>query len=574
MTRADGIPAPTAPEGSVRAVPVRSPATGLRPEGIQPYPLDRLVGLLDATRSDGQSITGQAETGQAKTGQAGPGVTGVAFDSRQVRPGDLYVGLPGANTHGARFATAAVRAGAVAVLTDAAGGELIDSRADGVPEVPVLLVADPRRAMSLAAAEVYGRPATKLIMVGVTGTNGKTTTSDLVAAALRATGRHCGVIGTLGYFLDGEELPGIRTTITTPESPDLQALLAVLTERGADAVVMEVSSHALALGRVDEIVFDVAGFTNLGRDHLDFHGSEQAYFEAKADLFTARRARRAVINIDDPRGAELVSRSAAGGLDVATTSLAGAPGVGVDHYACLSYDATEDPVAVSVRTPTGALDFRLGLPGSYNVANAITALAMVDRIGIDLTAAAAGLAHVAVPGRLQRVELAGGPRAYVDFAHTPQAIRSVLTELRAAVGDGKLITVVGCGGDRDPAKRGPMGAAAAELSDLVIITDDNPRSEDPRLIRAAALTGAREQADRQPRPVEIVDGGDRAAAIARALAAAGSDDVVAVLGKGHERGQEINGTVLAFDDAEQLVASWREPAAGARAESTREAGRA
>jgi UDP-N-acetylmuramoyl-L-alanyl-D-glutamate--2,6-diaminopimelate ligase len=266
-----------------------------------------------------------------------------------------------------------------------------------------------------------------------------------------------------------------------------------------------------------------------------------------------------VINIDDPRGAELVSRSLAGGLDVATTSLAGSPGVDrVDHYACLSYDATADPVAVSVRTPKGRLDFRLGLPGSYNVANAITALAMLDTIGIDLPAAAAGLAGVAVPGRLQRVELAGGPRAYVDFAHTPQAIRSVLTELRAAVRDGKLITVVGCGGDRDPAKRGPMGAAAAELSDLVIITDDNPRSEDPQLIRAAALAGAREQAGQQSRPVQIIDGGDRAAAIRRALAEARGDDVVAVLGKGHEHGQEINKTVVPFDDAEQLGAGWRE----------------
>ncbi|WP_370518883.1 UDP-N-acetylmuramoyl-L-alanyl-D-glutamate--2,6-diaminopimelate ligase [Microlunatus sp. Gsoil 973] len=529
----------------------------MRPELTPPYPLDRLAGLLGADRSGAR---------------AEPTVTGVAFDNRQVRPGDLYVGLPGANTHGARFAREAVQAGAVAVLTDAAGAGLI-AHPDEL-DTPVLRVADPRRAMSTAAAEVYGRPATKLIMIGVTGTNGKTTTSDLTAAGLRATGLHCGVIGTLGYFLDGGELPGNRTTITTPESPDVQALLAIMVEHGADVVVMEVSSHALALGRVDEIVFDVAGFTNLGRDHLDFHGSEEAYFEAKAQLFTPQHARRAVINIDDARGPELLSRSTAGGLQVATTSLAGSPGAGVDHYRCLSYDAVADPVEVSIQTPAGELDFRLGLPGSYNVANAITALAMLDRLGIDLPTAAGGLAAAAVPGRLQRVELSDGPRAYVDFAHTPQAIRSVLTELAATVADGRLITVLGCGGDRDPAKRGPMGAAAAELSDLVIITDDNPRSEDPRLIRAAALAGAREQADRQSRPVDILDGGDRAGAIRTALAAAGRSDVVAVLGKGHEHGQEINGTVVAFDDAEQLASGWHELAAGTPAESTGKAGRA
>ena len=496
-------------------------------------------------------------------------MTGVAFDSRQVRPGDLYVGLPGSNTHGARFARTAVEAGAAAVLTDEAGAGLVEDPL----AVPVLRVDAPRPAMAAAAAEVYGRPATKLTMLGVTGTNGKTTTSDLLAAGLRAAGRHCGVIGTLGYFLDGVEIPALRTTITTPESPDLQALLAIMVERGADSVVMEVSSHALALGRVDAITYDVVGFTNFGRDHLDFHGSLEAYFEAKAELFTADRARRAVINIDDPRGAQLITRSQAAGLDVATTSLARATSSGHDHYGCLAYDATADPVAISINTPAGELDFRLGLPGSYNVANALTALAMLDRIGIELPVAARGLAAVAVPGRLQRVELAGGPRAYVDFAHTPQAIRSVLTELAATVRNGKLITVVGCGGDRDAAKREPMGAAAAELSDLVIITDDNPRTEDPATIRAAALAGARQQAERQTRAVRILDGGDRAAAIRTALAEAVAGDVIAVLGKGHEHGQEVDDRVVPFDDAEQLASGWRS-LAGTDPEAIRKAGTA
>ncbi|GAB3912151.1 UDP-N-acetylmuramoyl-L-alanyl-D-glutamate--2,6-diaminopimelate ligase [Microlunatus endophyticus] len=542
----DPIPGPGAPAGSVGAVSDRSAAGGLRPALTQPYPLDRLVEVLGAARPDGAVEA------------SGVQVRGVAFDNRQVLPGDLYIGLPGNRTHGARFAAEAVDAGAVAVLTDLAGAELLTAS----PDVPVLLADDPRRAMATAAAEVYGRPATRLIMLAVTGTNGKTTTCDLLAAGLRATGLSCGVIGTLGYFVDGIEIPAQRTTVTTPESADVQALLAIMVERGAQAVVMEASSHALALGRVDEIVYDVGAFTNLGRDHLDFHGTLEAYFEAKAQLFTAERSRRVVINIDDPRGAELVTRSTAAGLDVATTSLAGQPvpmaGAGTDQYACLSYDPLSDPVAVRILTPTGELEFGLGLPGSYNVANALTALAMLDRIGIDLRQASAGLSEVAVPGRLERVELAGGPRAYVDFAHTPQAIRSVLAELRSVTRDGRLITVVGCGGDRDPAKRGPMGAAAAELSDLVIITDDNPRTEDPDRIRAAALAGAREQADRQDRPVRIVDGRDRSRAIRLALAEAAPQDVIAVLGKGHEHGQEINGTVLAFDDAEQLVSGWQD----------------
>ena len=554
MSSAAGIPTPADAPGSVRAVPARSAAAGLRPSQQQPCPLDRLAGLLGADSSLSSSH------GAVSLSKGEPAVTGVAFDNRQVRPGDLYVGLPGAHTHGSRFARNAVESGAVAVLTDAAGAELVDEPLG----VPLLRADDPRRAMATAAAEVYGRPATKLTMLGVTGTNGKTTTCDLLAAGLRAAGRHCGVIGTLGYFLDGVEIPAERTTITTPESPDLQALLAIMVERGADCVVMEVSSHALTLGRVDEITYDVAGFTNFGRDHLDFHGSLEAYFEAKAGLFTAERAQRAVINIDDPRGPELVARAVAAGLDLATTSLTDATPAEHehDHYGCLSYDATADPVAVRIRTPDGELGFGLGLPGSYNVANALTALAMLDRVGIDVPTAARGLGTVAVPGRLQRVELPGGPKAYVDFAHTPQAIRSVLTELAATTRDGKLITVVGCGGDRDPAKRGPMGAAAAELSDLVIITDDNPRSEDPVAIRAAALAGAQEQASRQSHVVRILDGGDRAAAIQLALADASVQDVVAVLGKGHEHGQEVDGTVLPFDDAEQLASGWWRRLAG------------
>jgi UDP-N-acetylmuramoyl-L-alanyl-D-glutamate--2,6-diaminopimelate ligase len=486
-------------------------------------------------------------------------VSGVTLDSRAVRQGDLYVALPGRHTHGARFAAAASAAGAAAVLTDPAGAELIgnDSAAD------LLIVDDPRSVMATAAAEIYQRPAEKMTMLGVTGTAGKTTTAGMLAAGLAAAGRSCGLIGTLGYFLDGNQLEADRTTITTPESPDLQAVLAVFAERGAQVVAMEVSSHALALGRVDEIWFDVAGFTNFSRDHLDFHGTEQAYFEAKAELFTADRARRAVINTDDPRGIELLVRRQHAGLPVSRISTqpqhSGTDDAGAADYRCLSVDRTGDSAVVQLATPSGPLQFRFGLPGRYNVTNAVIALAMLDQIDVVLQRAASGLADVVIPGRLQPVGLGrSAPRVFVDFAHTPQAVNSVLAELGRMRQRGRLISVLGCGGERDPGKRGPMGAAAAAGSDVVIITDDNPRSEDPATIRAQVAQGARAEAARSKPGVSIVDGGPRRRAIGHALQLATADDVVAVLGKGHEPGQEIAGKILPFDDAAEVAAGWQQ----------------
>ncbi len=275
-----------------------------------------------------------------------------------------------------------------------------------------------------------------------------------------------------------------------------------------------------------------------------------------------------MINIDDPRGSELIAQATAEGLPVATTSMRSDSDhdhlQGLRSYHCLTYDPSRDPMPVRLATPGGTVDFRLGLPGTYNVANALTALAMLDQAGIDLRSAAHGLAAATVPGRLQRVDLGQhAPRVFVDFAHTPQAVGSVLRELAELSGEQKLITVVGCGGDRDPGKRGPMGAAAAQWSDVVVVTDDNPRTEDPASIRAAALAGAREQAARRGDEVRVLDGGDRAAAIRLALREAGPDDVVTVLGKGHERGQEVGGRVLPFDDTEQVLAGWRELSASA-----------
>jgi UDP-N-acetylmuramoyl-L-alanyl-D-glutamate--2,6-diaminopimelate ligase len=515
---------------------------GLRPAHCPPYPAAALANRLGAR--DVEPPTAM--------------VSGITLDSRAVRAGDLYVGLPGTRTHGARFAAAASAAGAAAILTDAAGAELIGT---GLA-ADLLIVDDPRAAMATAAAEIYQRPAEKMIMLGVTGTAGKTTTAGMLAAGLSAAGRSCGLIGTLGYFLNGDQLDADRTTITTPESPDLQALLAVFAENGAQVVAMEVSSHALALGRVDEICFDVAGFTNFSRDHLDFHGTEQAYFEAKAELFTARRAHRAVINTDDPRGIELVDRSERAGLLVSRTSTQPqdlrTDGVQPD-YRCLGVDPVTDPATVELATPSDRLEFRLGLPGRYNVANALIALAMLDRIEVPLKRASSGLADVVIPGRLQPVGLGHpAPRVFVDFAHTPQAVGSVLAELGNIRHGGRLVSVLGCGGERDPGKRRPMGAAAAAGSDVVIVTDDNPRGEDPAAIRAEVAEGARAGATRHGRDVSIVDGGQRRCAIRHALALAAAGDIIAVLGKGHEPGQEIAGQMLDFDDAEEVTAGWQQ----------------
>lgn len=484
-------------------------------------------------------------------------VTGITADSRLVCPGDLYVGLPGATRHGADYARAAVASGAVAVLTDPPGQQRLESGGDNRLGVPVIVLHEPRRLLGSLAAAVYGHPSRGPLLFGITGTNGKTTTSYLLEAALRSAGLPTGVVGTLGFTLDGLPLAGPRTTITTPEAPELQALLAVLVERGAAAVVMEASSHAMVLGRVDGIVFDVAAFTNFGLDHLDFHGDLEAYFEAKASLFTSERARRAVINVDDTRGRLLAERArGAGGLEVSSVSLTAAQ---ADYRLTSSSPLADGRLAVTARTPQRDLDFTLALPGDFNVRNALQALAMADLAGVDLDRAAAGLAAASVPGRMQRVTLIPpGPAVVVDFAHTPQAVTAVLEALRGV----RRVVVLGCGGDRDPDKRRPMGAAAVAAAEVVVVTDDNPRSEDPAAIRAEILRGAHEEQHRQRelfgREVAVVDGGDRRSAIEVGLLRAGRADVLAVLGKGHEAGQDIGGRVLPFADVDVVRSVWTE----------------
>jgi UDP-N-acetylmuramoyl-L-alanyl-D-glutamate--2,6-diaminopimelate ligase len=477
-------------------------------------------------------------------------VSGITMDSRLVRPGDLYVALSGAHHHGAEFAWQAAEAGAVAILTDPAGERI----AQGLP-LPVIVVDHPRQAMAGVAATIYGRPADALTMCAVTGTNGKTTTTFLLEAALRADGVETGLVGTVGFRLNGVALDCVPTTVTTPESTDLQALLAFLVEEGAETVVMEVSSHALVLGRTEAITFDVAAFTNLGRDHLDFHGDMESYFEAKASLFTPEHTRHAVINIDDPRGRELVHRiGRQAAIRLTTVSLD-------DDAACRALDYQALPngrTAVRADIRGRVLDFSLNLPGDFNIRNALTALAMVDAIGGDLERAAIGLGQAEVAGRMQRVQL--GPEAplvYVDFAHTPQAIAAALQAVgNPPRGSNRRIVVLGCGGDRDPHKREPMGESAARNADIVIATDDNPRSEDPSAIRAQLITGAQAAVRQDGLATEVIDGGDRRTAIRLALQLARPGDVVAILGKGHELGQEVGGTVLQFSDPVVAAEEW------------------
>ena len=499
--------------------------SGLRPRRTPPLPLDVLV------PGAGSSVA----------------VSGVTLDTRLVEPGDLFVGLPGRHHHGATFADAAARAGAVALLTDPAGAALAGDA------LPLAVVTDPRHAMAGAAATVYGEPAAALTSYGITGTQGKTTTAYLLDAALRAAGTSTGLVGTVGFALDGRDLGGSRTTVTTPESPELQGLLGYLVEHGAQALVMEVSSHALALGRVDAIVFDVAAFTGFGTDHLDFHGDVESYFEAKASLFTPERTRHAVLNLEDDRGPALVARARAAGLPVTTTGFSR----GADVHPVRIGPAAHGRTGLRVRVGAHEVGTWLPLPGEHNVRNALTALAMVAAVDGDLDAAARGLEHASVPGRMQRVDLGpDAPAVFVDFAHTPQA---VVAAIRALADSYRVVTVLGAGGDRDPGKREPMGAAAALFADVVVVTDDNPRSEDPAAIRERVLAGARGAATAR---VQVVDGGDRRSAIATALSLAGPDDAVVVLGKGHETGQEIAGVVTPFADPDVVREAWAALAAG------------
>ena len=501
-------------------------AMKLRPSHPLGQPLGSLAGQLRAVPSQGFGV------GDVR-------VTGVTLRGQDAEAGDLFAALPGATSHGGHYVDEAVRRGAVAVLTDAAGLEHIAADVG----VPVLIHPAPRSVLGELAATVYGHPSRKLRVIGVTGTSGKTTTTYLVEAGLRSADRVAGLIGTVGIRIDGRDEP---SALTTPEAPELQALLAVMVERGVDTVVMEVSSHALTLGRVDGVRFAVGGFTNLSRDHLDFHPTMDDYFEAKARLFdpqSATRANTSVVCIDDDAGRAMaalahhpVSVSATGRdadwrvEDVRTVERGSQEFVAVD--------------------PSGVHHgLRIGLPGRYNVANSLLAVALLDEVDVSPEQAAPGLRTASVPGRLESIDRGQDFLALVDYAHKPGALRAVLETLREQAGAGRVAVVVGAGGNRDPGKREPMGAVAAELADLVVITDDNPRDEDPAAIRSAIVAGAKAAGG----PAQVVEIGDRREAIDYAVGWARPGDVVLIAGKGHEAGQTARGRTRPFDDRDELA---------------------
>lgn len=479
-------------------------------------------------------------------------ITGVTLRGQEALAGDLFAALPGSSSHGAQFTATAIAGGAVAVLTDAEGLAVIRRELGEPAAVPVLLHPDPRSVLGDLAAAVYGHPSDRVVVLGVTGTSGKTTTTHLIEAGLQSAGRTPGLIGTVGVRIAGADVP---SALTTPEAPALQALLAVMAERGVDTAVMEVSSHALELGRTDGIRFAAGGFTNLSRDHLDFHPTMAAYFEAKARLFdpaSPARAAISVICVDDDAGRDMARRAE----DPVTVSALGNPANWRAEAVVVLDDGAQEFTAVD---PVGVHHrLRIRLPGRYNVANALLALAMLDAVGVSPEQAAPGLRAASVPGRLEPVERGQDFLAVVDYAHKPGALQAVLETLKRP--QGRLAVVFGAGGDRDPGKREPMGRIAAELADLVIVTDDNPRDEDPASIRAAILAGT---GNGGADGAEVLEIGDRRAAIRHAVAWARGGDVVVIAGKGHERGQTAAGQTRPFDDRAELAAALDERGAGA-----------
>jgi UDP-N-acetylmuramoyl-L-alanyl-D-glutamate--2,6-diaminopimelate ligase len=543
----------------------------IRPARPVPRPLSGLAELLGV----GRTTAIQNEPGR---------LSGVTLDSRAVRPGDLYAALPGTRTHGALYSEQAVAAGAVAILTDPDGRDQA-ARAG----VPVFVVASPRDRLGDVSCWIYGDPSQRMTMIGITGTSGKTTTSYLCEAGLRAGGHTTGLIGGVEIKVGPET---VRASLTTPEAPDLQALLAVMAERGVTAAAMEVSSHSLALGRVAGTRYGVAVFTNLSQDHLDFHAGFEDYFRAKARLFTPKYSAVGVVNAADRYGRRLVAEATVPIVTFCADPASG--GYPRADWRAADVRCGADGSTFRVIGPGGVeADASVTLPGEFNVTNALGAVVALVEAGVDLADAVDGVAGCpGVPGRLAKVQLSPGgatprtprgmpdeeasvsgmrsvaglpdgrssvsgmwsglPDAFVDYSHKPGAVEAVLTALRP-VTSGELIVVLGCGGDRDRGKRPLMGAAAARLADVAILTSDNPRSEDPLAILAEMLQGV--LGVPQGERARVIMEPDRAAAIDLAITLSGKGDVVLVAGKGHETGQYVGGAVLPFDDSEVLAAA-------------------
>ena len=457
-------------------------------------------------------------------------ITGLAQSSNSVEQGDLFIALPGEKVHGVEFVKDAIARGAVAVLTD-------PESALKVQGVPVIISANPRRAAGVISAWFYSEPMRDLYSVGVTGTNGKTTVTTLLHQIMSAAGRESGLIGTVETRIGSEILASKRTT---PESSDLQALSAVMRERHMRNLVMEVSSHAITLERIRGSHFAVVAFTNLSQDHLDFHKTMEDYFAAKAKLFTFEFADLAVINIDDAYGIKLAAQT-----ELPVMSVSRYDQSATWHFVSITQDYMGAHVAI--RGSGGILiEGKVQLHGGYNYDNLLMAVAIATESGIDPIDIAAILPHLSgAVGRLESVRLGQNFTALVDYAHSPDAVSRVL-ETAHEITDGRVIAVLGCGGDRDSSKRPLMGKALLDGADIAIFTSDNPRSEEPEKILVQMTLGLDIQ-----EPSAIIQ--DRALAIKAAVNHAQEGDLVVILGKGHEKGQEIDGVVHPFDDRVELA---------------------
>ena len=468
-------------------------------------------------------------------------ITGIAMDSRRVRAGDLYLACAGVSGEGLRYIADAVRAGAAAVVYE--GDAPAPTR-----EVPAYAVADLPHRAGFIAERFFGRPSSAMRVIGVTGTNGKTSVTQFIAQALGGESP-CAIIGTLGNGFYGQLEQGAHTT---PDAVTLHSFLARFRHGGAKAVAMEVSSHALDQGRADGVLFDTAVFTNLSRDHLDYHGDMEAYGAAKARLFARPGLRHAVINSDDAFGAHLLATlpTEVSALSYGLTQARGAR----EHLAGEIRAIGLNGLVLRVRTPWGDGELSTRLIARFNAANLLAVLGVLLAGGMSLESALHRLSGVeAVPGRMQCFGGAGKPLVVVDYAHTPDALEHALRALREHC-RGDVWIVFGCGGDRDRGKRPLMGAVAERHADHVVLTNDNPRTEDPHVILADIVAGLRE-----PRGAAVIP--DRARAIHHAVGNAGASDAVLVAGKGHEGYQLIGGTKLAFSDAEQVRAALERRAA-------------
>ena len=464
------------------------------------------------------------------TGDIATVVTGLSLSSKDVQEGDLFIALPGENAHGADFAADAIARGAVAVLTDLIGSTKIHG-------VPVIISDNPRRAAGVISAWFYSEPMRDLYSVGVTGTNGKTTVTTLLHQIMSAAGRESGLIGTVETRIGSETLSSKRTT---PESSDLQALSAVMRERHMRNLVMEVSSHAIALERIRGSHFAVVGFTNLSQDHLDFHKTMQDYFAAKSKLFTFEFADLAVINVDDAYGLKLAAQT-----ELPVMSVSRHDHSATWHYVSITPDYSGAHVAI--RGSGGILiEGKVQLHGGYNYDNLLMAVAIANESGIDPIDIAAILPHLTgAAGRMESVRLGQNFTALVDYAHSPDAVARVL-ETAHEITDGRVIAVLGCGGDRDRGKRSLMGKALHDGADVAFFTSDNPRSEKPEeiLIQMTLDLDIQE-------PSAVIQ--DRSLAIKAAVNQAQEGDLVVILGKGHEKGQEVDGKIESFDDLVELA---------------------